>query len=99
MTAQQADTLYFSLSLALPILVIALTRKAWIAIPLAAVLDWSVLVLAGLKLQELDPERDAAMTDGIWLLFGIIPALIFASILWAIKQFVIGIKTRKKPPP
>ena len=97
MTAHQADILYLSLSLALPILAVAVIRKGWIAIPLAIFAHWSILDAAGDKLQELDPERDAGMADSIWSVFGILQAVIFVSILWAIKQFIVRIKNKKKP--
>lgn len=90
MKPEHADLLYLVFAIALPIATIVLVRKWWISIPLAAVCFWLILDGSGRLLNRLDPERSMGMYDTLWFLFGWIPGLIYALILFGIK---IGIVT------
>ncbi|RRJ98010.1 hypothetical protein Ga0100231_006225 [Opitutaceae bacterium TAV4] len=98
MTAHQADIIYTSLAFILPVVAIAVIRKGWIAIPLAAFAHWATLDAAGRILHQLDPERDSGIFAAIWAAIGWIQAIVLVTILWKVKQFFINLKNRNKIP-
>ncbi len=98
MTAHEADKIYLTLSLLVPCATIVMIKRGWIAIPLATISHWLILEVGGRQIQELDPERDAVILDSIWRVFGWIPALFLAIILWSIKTLLSRrMKKRKEP--
>ncbi len=96
MTVYQTDQLYFGLSLVVPLILVAIIRKGWIAISFGAVFHWLILDIGAMQVQILDPERDAHMGDSLWHAFGWIQGLIFSAFLWMIKQFILYLKNRLK---
>ena len=55
-------------------------------IPLGAFIFWFTLLIAGPIISALDPSRDAAMLDSVWLLFGWVMGLFYSSVLYIIRR-------------
>jgi len=50
---------------------------------------WGSLWIAGRLLSQLDPERDAALLDHVWLFFGWVAGLIYSGTIYAIKRLTL----------
>jgi len=68
-----------------------------------AILFWGIGVLAGKIAQSLNPDRDAALLDGIWLMFGFVAGFLYCVPIYIVKLlvgwFVRGDKHQKIPQP
>ena len=86
MTAQTVDTLFLVLTGILPVLLIIRWRFKGALLGAAAV--WILGIVSGVMLSALDPKRDMAMLDSIWLLFGWIGGLLYCMPIWGILKMV-----------
>lgn len=68
--------------------------RRWIGFVLGALVVWATLIIAGILLSQLDPQRDGGMLDTVWLLFGWIGGAMYClpilgvreAIAWMIRQ-------------
>jgi hypothetical protein len=82
--AQIVDKVGLWVSLGVPVILV--WRFRWWGILAGAFFQWILLVVVGDVLQELDPARDAALTDSIWFFFGWIGALVYCLAVFAVLQ-------------
>jgi hypothetical protein len=85
MKPEVVDTIFLIISLVAPIYFVFRGRKLWISITLGTLTNWIALLLAGMVLSKMDENREAAMIDSFWLLFGWIVSLGYCGILVGIK--------------
>ena len=56
---------------------------------------WLTLIVAGAVLSALDPSREAAMLDSIWVLFGWVGTLAYSSLVYVAVRFTRGLWSRR----
>ncbi|MCB9852516.1 MAG: hypothetical protein H6819_05435 [Phycisphaerales bacterium] len=77
--------------LAATVPVLAVRRFGRLGIIIGGLAVWFILGAAGPVLNALDPKRDAAVVDSIWILGGWVGGLIYASMIYALLMaFRIG---------
>jgi hypothetical protein len=79
MTAHVVDITGVAVALLVPIALV--WRFRWWGVLFGALVQWATLIACGTLLNALDPERDAAMLDAIWLLLGLPFALAFCALV------------------
>lgn len=106
-TAQHVDQLLGIISCVLPILAVVVIRNPLISILLGTISSWIILGSASCWIHEFDSEYNpTSVSNTLWLLVGWIPALIYATIIWSVKNLILQIKKRRRekqnasePPP
>jgi hypothetical protein len=63
---------------------------------LGAAFAWLILIVAGDALSALDPSRDAALTDSIWVLFGWVATLAYSSLVDMAVRVIRALRLRRK---
>lgn len=84
MTPHQVDILCLSIAAIVPVVLIAWLR--WIGVVLGVLVVWGTLVVAGFWLWVLDPQRQGALGDSFWLLFGWIGGLLYCLPVFAVRE-------------
>jgi hypothetical protein len=97
MTAHLADQICLWAAFIVPIPLIGAYR--WIGVALGTVAVWGILLLAGVWISSLDPKRDAAMLDSIWLLFGWIGGLLYCLPIFGLRELVAYLVRRRRASP
>lgn len=95
MTPQTADTICLLIAAIVPIPLVL--RWNWVGVALGTVVVWGSLALAGFLLSALVPEREGAILDSIWLLFGWIGGLIYCAPIYLAKRLVLRLWRRVRP--
>jgi hypothetical protein len=85
-TPHLADQICLWSAAIIPILLIARFRV--LGVFAGALFVWFALYLAGVWVQSLDPKRDAAMLDSLWLLFGWIGGLIYCLPIFGLRELL-----------
>ncbi len=80
------DVLCLLLMLLLPLVFVLRWNLAGMVA--GAILFWGIGVLAGRIAQSLNPGRDAALLDGIWLMFGFVAGLLYCVPIYFVKLLV-----------
>lgn len=78
--AQTVDRLALLIAILLPILLV--WRYRAIGVVLGALAVWVTLGVVGVLLSALDPQREGALLDSIWRLFGWIAGLVYCLIIY-----------------
>lgn len=78
--AQTVDYVAQFIAILLPIFLVWRYRAKGVVFGALAV--WVTLGMVGALLSALDPQRDAALLDSIWLLFGWIAGLIYCVLIY-----------------
>lgn len=63
-------------------------------VALGAVYAWLLLLAAGAALSALDPSREMAVLDSIWLLFGWIATLLYSAVVYGAIRLIAGCRSR-----
>lgn len=87
--ARLADYLGMALALIVPAYVVLRFPRWQITVLLGTFFFWVITVAQGHLLAALDPHRDAAMLDSIWLLIGWIPGLVYSWLLYGMRLYFI----------
>lgn len=66
-------------------------------VALGAVYAWLLLFAAGAALSALDPSREMAVLDSIWLLFGWIATLLYSAVVYGAIRLIAGCRSRRRP--
>ena len=74
------DKIFLVMALSVPIIMIIKWRFKGVFI--GAIFMWITLLLSGVVLSSIDPERGGNILDGIWLFFGIIGSIIYCLAIW-----------------
>ena len=92
------DLAFLVFGLIFPAYLIFRFSKPLFTIPCAALAVWLIFLISGALISRLDSDRDAAVLDSLWLLFGWIGGLIYAILLYLFKRIIISFHrfTRKK---
>lgn len=61
---------------------------------IGAVLFWIILLVAGLMLAALDPERGSSVLDGVWLLIGWLAGLMYCFPTYGGKRLFLYLRAR-----
>src|SRR5262249_45673330 len=94
-TPQVADTLCLLIAAIVPIPFVL--RWNWRGVMLGTVVVWASLVMAGFLLAALDPRREGAMLDSIWLLFGWIGGLLYCVPIYLAKHVALWLWRGLRP--
>lgn len=87
MTAHEIDRLLTIAAFALPRLAVLLLRRGFLAILLGTLSAWLVLDAAPDWMARFDAEYEPnSLANGLWTVFGWIPALVYSSLLWLGKR-------------
>ena len=81
-----ADRFFLLTALLAPIPLIVFWRLKGAFV--GALIPWVVGVVAGEVLSDLDPDRDAAILDSVWFLFGWAGGLLYCMPIYAVGEFV-----------
>jgi hypothetical protein len=73
----------------LPAAAVVLWNRRGIVIE--ALLNWGILILAGMILAEFAPDREGFNLDGFWIIAGWIGALWYGSAIYALKIAVVSV--------
>jgi hypothetical protein len=84
-TPKFVDTIFLIVAFLAPIYFVFRCPTIWIAMTLGTLTNWIVLLLAGVVLSKMDNNREAAMIDSFWLLFGWVVSIGYCGILVGIK--------------
>jgi membrane protein YqaA with SNARE-associated domain len=71
-------------------------RMRWIGLLLGVLSHWWIGIATGVILSELDPQREGAMLDVIWLVGGWIAGLIYCLPIFGIRELVAWVSGRDK---
>ncbi len=88
MTPEFIDKFFWIIAFLAPIYFVMRCRSIWISIILGTLTNWIVLALAGMVLSKMDSQRDAALIDSVWLLFGWVGSLGYCGLLVGIKMLL-----------
>lgn len=91
--AEFVDIGFLVVAIVGPVLLV-LRSERW-GVLLGAAFAWLVLIVAGDVLAALDPARDAAMGDSIWVLFGWVGTLAYSSLVSAAVRIVRALRSRR----
>lgn len=67
-------------------------KWGWKGMILGALAVWISLILAGIVLAGLDPEREVAMLDTVWLFSGWIAGLGYSGIIYLVRMIFVRLK-------
>ena len=81
-------------SLIAPACVVLTFRRALLTVPIGAIIPWITLWVCGRLLADLDPERRGGFIDNVWLLFGWLPSLLYASCLYGLRRLFLFLRGR-----
>lgn len=87
-TPKFVDNIFLIIAFSAPIYFIFRCRTIWISLTLETLTNWIVLLLAGMVLSKMDDNREGAMIDSFWLLFGWVISLGYCGLLVGIKFIV-----------
>jgi hypothetical protein len=68
-----------------------------IGVVAGAILFWGIGVAAGRIAQALDPRRDVAMLDSVWVIFGLAGGLLYCVPIYLLKLLVRWLRRKDKP--
>ena len=88
---QAIDLLFLALALGLPVPLI--WRYGLRGVIVGALLNWILLAAVGPILSALDPTRDAAVLDSVWLYLGWIASILFCLFLHAVMTILRRCRT------
>ena len=88
------DRIGFVVAFGLPAFIVFRFRKWKINIVAGALVFWLTLYVTGRILARIDDLRGANMLDQTWFIAGWLAALVYASLLYAIRCAVAGIWLR-----
>ena len=94
MTPHLADQICLWFALIAPVPLILAFR--WIGVALGVAVVWAALGIAGVWISSLDPERDAAILDSVWLLFGWVAGLLYCLPIFGLREFVVYLLRRSQ---
>ena len=94
MTPHLADQICLGIALIAPVPLILAFR--WIGVALGVAVVWAALAIAGVWISSLDPKRDAAILDSIWLLFGWVAGLLYCLPILGLREFVMHLIRRSQ---
>ncbi|MDZ4782390.1 MAG: hypothetical protein SGJ19_19265 [Planctomycetia bacterium] len=84
------------LFIAIVVPAILVWRYRWKGVLIDALFFWISLAVVGEALQVLDPLRDAALTDSIWVLFGWIGGLLYCLAVLSLLRIFTWIATQRR---
>lgn len=82
MPSELLDALFTGLAFAVPVVLVVTFRARGILY--GAAWHWMTLIIAGKYLDLVDSQRDGAMLDGIWFLFGWVWALAYCAVIYGV---------------
>jgi CDP-diglyceride synthetase len=74
-----------ALALIVPAYIVLRFPRWQVTVLLGTIAFWLITVEQGYLLAMLDPSRDAAMVDSIWLFIGWIPGLAYSWLLYGVR--------------
>lgn len=95
--AQWADIAGLILMLGVPVWLII--RLRWVGLILGILAHWWIGVAIGAVLSELDPQREGAMLDLIWLVGGWIAGLIYCLPIFGLRELIAWAVRKEKNNP
>jgi hypothetical protein len=81
--ADFVDLLCLAIAALLPIFLVM--RWKLLGVALGTLVVWGSLAVAGSLLSALDPQREAGLLDGVWLLFGWLVGLLYCGVLYLLR--------------
>lgn len=94
MTPQLADQICLWAAAIIPLPLIVAYR--WIGVAMGTVAVWGILLLAGIWISSLDPTRESAILDTIWLLSGWIGGLLYCLPIFALRELITYFVRRRR---
>ena len=94
MTPHLADEICLWTAIIVPLPLIIAFR--WVGVALGTVAAWGILNLAGIWISSLDPTRDSALLDIVWLLFGWVGGLLYCLAIFGVRELVASILRRRR---
>jgi hypothetical protein len=89
-SAAFSDEAALWLMILLPPLYVA--RWGLYGVALGAVVFWGVGAAIGMLLQRLDPTRDMALSDGLFLYLGIPIGAAYCLLVYGVRQLILGVR-------
>lgn len=91
-TPRLADNLCLLAAVLLPVLLVLRYDK--VGVVLGTLVAWGTLNLAGILLSGMDPTREEAMLDSLWLLLGWFPSGVYCLAIYAAKRVMLWLVRR-----
>lgn len=91
--AELADVGLLVLAIVGPVLFV-LRWERW-GVLLGTAVAWLILIVAGTVLSALDPSRDAAILDSIWVMFGWVATLAYSSLIYLAVRITRALWSRR----
>jgi hypothetical protein len=92
-TAQLVDVIFLLVALVVPVWLII--RFNIVGLILGALFFWVVLILCYELLNQLDPKRDRAIHDALWLGVGWFGGLMYCLPIYGIKCLALWLRRRR----
>lgn len=64
---------------------------------IGAISLWIILLIEGYVISALDPKREGALVDTVWLLFGWAGGLLYCFLIYGLKKLYVYFRKKREP--